>query len=182
MSTPAVIRFTGKNGNPVAGLFIHFDANLARLIEDLLYVNKCIIPFPISMWPERIQARQAAAAIRAVPQEKLLFAQSIEEYAFFFGACYFNMVSDYSNHNASFPWPEAANEFFNSIEGQVSILSLSSKYRDNVCYQIDISYPSSNKLDISNEMNVVITTGNGEQVFVGDMRDLHDKKTDLLKN
>lgn len=181
MSTLAAIRFIGKKGEPIAGLYLYNCVSLTRLIEAVLSVGAGTVPFPIKHWPERIQAREAASALRGVPQERLLFAESIEEYAFFFAAGHHNMVSHYSNHNASLPWRSAADEFFNAIEHHVSVLNINSNYRDNVCFLIDIGYPTAKTLNVAAQPKVMITTGSGRQVFVGDMTHLKNVAFSLVE-
>ncbi len=178
MSTPAAIRFIGKRiKEPFSGLYINHDANLTRMINDVLSINQKIIFFPIHILSsaDRISARRKVSLDRMVDLKELKFVSNVEEYAICFSSMYFNMMDVYGAHYSDIKFEGSdtsamINEEFSAVEGELSALRLNSNYLNNVVYIFDIYFPKVEKLDLNNDVNVKITTGAGREIFNGTFR------------
>lgn len=157
MSTPAAIRFLDRDELPFSGLYIHYDASLELLIENLLEINKRIVWYPIRMLQgvRETEAREQVSNKRRVPQSELIFASDIEAFSICFSAMYFNMM------NRS-----------GLAEGGLSMLKLDSRYKNNIVYSIDIHMPHQLEHTLDNEPSFIISTGSGKEMFKGDLSQL----------
>jgi len=190
LSTPAAIRFLDqRTKTPFSGLYIHHDASLDRLIDDLLRINQRIVWFPISILPSenRIEARKEAGERKGLDPEHLRFVSRIEDYALFFMAMYFNLMDVYDAHYSNIhlqgletgPTP-IESEKFSAVENELSILRLDSGYLNNVAYIVDIEFPDVNILTLKNEPILEIKTGNGESIVKGTFPHISNKREALL--
>lgn len=190
MSTPAAIRFLDqRTKTPFSGLYLHYDASLDRLIEDLLAINQKIVWFPIHLLSseDRIQARHQAGKVKGLAPEHLRFVTRIEDYALFFTAMYFNRMDVYDAHysKVEFEGLESGStdneaEQFSAVENELSMLRLDSGYLNNVVYLVDIEFPDVEQLTLKNEPVLTISTGTGEGVFKGTFAYLNASKEALL--
>lgn len=189
MATPCAIRFLDKSGIPFTGLYIHYDCSLNFVINSILNASQNIVPFPIRIMSteKRLLIRKQSAENRGCSERDLRFAYGIDKYAIAFSASLYNLFDVYENQNEGIVFDfgdgpeELEAEFYSGTEDFISSLDLSSGYKNNIVYLVDIMFPEKDSIGLDYEPVISIQTGTNEQIFQGNLSLLKLKKAALIK-